>query len=313
MKALAEIGGQQAADALAVTLSDPNPDMRGMGIYSIAATGKAALPYLYKALETEPFPRERMFAAHGIARLAEPGFAPEIMKRFEGQPIAAKMHLIIALVRVDDEEAYVSLKRLSKSPDPLIRFYVASTIAEEALSKRGLPILMDAVDDEAWEVRIWAMFGLAKLNRPESYPVVLAALDDEDCYVRKEAAYTLGNLGNRSAVPHLISCLGDSHYLVRGDAAESLGKLGDPQAVSMLKPLLEEKSELVQIKAAEALARLNDYSGVENLIAMLDSPTYMYRFQACLALRNISNEDFVDNPQEWARWWEQAKKKVEAE
>jgi HEAT repeat protein len=303
--ALGKIGGQEAADALAKVLSDPDRDMRVRAIVWLGATGRPALPHLYKALETEPFPRGRMFAAHSIGRLARPGDAPEILKRFDKQDAATQMHLTMALAKVGDKEAYEGFSRLMESQNKLVRFYVVNAITEAGPNKRALPILTKSLEDEAVEVRMWGMFGLEQLKAPESYPAVVVALNDVDPYVRKEAAYTLGDIGNRDAVPRLVACLGDPHYLVRADAAESLGKLGNEETITVLKPLLCEDSPAVQIKAAEALTRLNDYSGMETLIATLDSPEALYRIEASRALQRISRKDLGTDKQAWQDWWEQ--------
>jgi HEAT repeat protein len=310
--ALAKIGGKKAAEALTDTFADPDRSARVRGIAALTVTGKDALPYLFRALESEPFPRGRMFAANGIARLAGRGDAPEIMKRFERQDVATQMHLVVGLVRVGDDEAYAGLSQLIEHRNRLVRFYVASTISEAPADKRALPILVRAVKDEAQDVRMWGMFGLERLCAPESYPVVLVALNDEDAYVRKEAAYTLGSLGNRAAMPYLISSLKDPHYLVRCDSADSLGRLGNAQAIPALRPLLAEDSEAVQIKTAEALARLSDYGGMETLISLVDSRVLLYRVEASRALCRISNKDFGEDKLAWAAWWQETRKTLEA-
>ncbi len=305
MRALVKIGGEEAAGALASVLTDKDRYIRTKAVLELSLMGRPALPHLFKVLETEPFPRARLFAAHGISRSAGPGDAPEILERFERQDKATQMHLIIALVRIGDKKAYAGLSHLAKSPDPLVRFYVTNTMAE-APHVRALPIFIDAMDDDSPEVRMWAMFGLEKLNLPESYPTVLAALGDETFYIRKEAAYTLGTLGNQAAIPHLLPRLKDTHYLVRGSAAESLGMLGDPSVIPEIAPLLAEESEAVQIMVSEALARLNDYRGMEKLISILDSPHQLYRKEAYNALKRISNQDFGGDREAWSRWWSQA-------
>lgn len=306
MRALVKIGGEEAAAALASALTSKDRYIRTKAVLELTLMGRPAVPYLLEVLETEPFPRARLFAAYGITRSAGPGDAPDILKRFERQDKATQMHLIIALVKIGDKEAYAGLSRLAKSPDPLVRFYVANTTAE-APDVRALPIFVDGMDDDAPEVRMWAMFGLERLNLPETYPTVLAALDDESFYIRKEAAYTLGTLGNQAAIPHLIPSLKDTHYLVRGSAAESLGMLGDSSVIPEITPLLAEVSEAVQIQASEALAHLNDYSGMENLISILRSPHQLYRTEAHEALKRISNNDFGGDHEAWSRWWKQAK------
>ncbi len=307
IKSLGEMGGQQAAGALAELLTIPDRNMRIRVILALAATGRVGYPYLLHALETEPFPRGRMFAANAVARLAEPGDAPAIMKRFDNQDAATKMHLVIAIVKVGDDEAIAALNQLMESPDRLIRFYVVNTLADAPPNQRALPLLINALQDDAEEVRMWTMFALERLNDPSSFPAVAAAFNDEDAYVRKEVAYTLGQLGNKEAVPYLIEGLKDPMAVVRGEAAASLGLLGDPQVIQALEPLLRESNVGVQIKAAAALARLGDYSGMDILIATVDSPVRPYSKEAVLALEEISNKDFGRDSNAWRSWWKQTK------
>ncbi len=303
IQSLGKIGGARAADALATLLTDPDRTVRAIAILSLGDAGRDAMPHLLKALESEPSPRGRMFAATAITHLARPGDTAEIMKRFERQDAATRMHLVIALVKIDDDEAYRALEKLAEFPDRLVRFYVVNTIAEAPPDNRALPILLGSLNDSAQEVRMWGMFGLEHLNHPKSYEQVVAALGDEDAYVRKEAAYTLGNLGNPAAVPYLIACLNDPHYLVRCDSAESLGKLGDVRAVAALRPMLEEDNAAIQIKTAQALARLKDYSGMETLIGFTDSPDLVYQVESCRALQSLANEDFGCDKEAWLNWW----------
>lgn len=303
IRALGEVGGKEAAGKLAELLTDPDRTTRVRAILALGLTGRAGFPYLLQVLESEPFPRARMFAANSIARLVKPGDAQAIVERFDRQDAATQMYLVIALVRIRDDEAYRALNQLIKSPDHLIRFYVVNALADAPPDRRALPILVDSLDDEAVEVRMWGMYALERLNDPASFPAVLAALRDEDPYVRKEAAYTLGTLGNTEAVPFLIASLKDSNPMVRGNAAAALGLLGDPDAAAMLKPLLDEPNPAVQIKTAEALARLGDYSGVETLIEMVDSPLAVNSREAVRALREISNQDFNHDSDAWRDWW----------
>ncbi len=306
--ALGRIGGQKASAALSETLSDTDKRMRIWGILALGSAGRSSLPHLFKALETEPTPRARMFVAHSIGRVVGPGDAGPILERFDEQDAATKMHLVIALVKIGDNEALEGLRRLIDSPDRLVRFYVVNTLADSPNpNKKATPILIDSLDDEAEEVRMWGLFCLQRINPPECYPAVVERLGDENPHVRKEAAYLLGNLANPDAVPHLIARLDDSHYLVRGDAAHSLGKLGDPRAIAVLKPLLAERYPSVQIQAADALARLKDYRGIETLIGFVDSPELLYRVEAQRRLQSLSNKNFGDDRHAWLQWWANTK------
>jgi HEAT repeat protein len=301
--ALGEIGGQPAADALAQLLNDPDPITRTRAILAMGMTGRPGFAHLLKVLETEPLPRGRMFAAGAIGTMVEPGDAPAIVERFDRQDAATQMHLVIALVRVDDDQAYCALNRLIESPSRLVRFYVVNSLAEAPPDARALPVLINSLDDEASEVRMWGIFGLERLNHPESFTAVLAALGDEDAYVRKEAAYTLGTLGKKEAIPFLIASLKDPTTMVRGDAATALGFIGDPAAAPHLKPLLSDANPGVRIKSSEALARLGSYDGVEILIGLVDSPARVYAQEAVRALQHISSKDFGRDKDAWRNWW----------
>jgi HEAT repeat protein len=303
IKALGEVGGQQAADALAELLGNSDATTRIRAIRALGTTGRTGFPYLLRALESEPSPRGRMLAAGVLSNMVQPGDAPAIEERFVRQDAATKMHLVIALVRIGDDSAYAALSRLIDSPDRLVRFYVVNSLTEAAPDARALPIFVNSLDDEATEVRMWGIFGLERLNHPDSYRAVLAALGDEDAYVRKEAAYTLGTLGNKEAIPFLIQSLKDPTTIVRGDAATALGLLGDSCVIEAMQPLLQDPHPGVQIKAAEALAHLGDFSGMETLIGFVDSSTRLYSFEAVRALRGITNQDFEYNKDAWQCWW----------
>ncbi|RJP17287.1 MAG: HEAT repeat domain-containing protein [Candidatus Abyssobacteria bacterium SURF_5] len=303
IRSLGEVGGQEAADALAELLDDPDRTVRMRAIIALGLAGRPGFPYLLKVLDTEPFPRGRMFAASALNRVVQPGDAPAIMERFDRQDVTTQMHLVTALVHIGDDGAYQALEVLAEHPNRLIRFYVVNTLADTHQDERALPIFINSLEDEAVEVRMWAIFGLERLNHPASFPAVLAALGDQDPYVRKEAAYTLGLLKNPEAIPFLIESLKDPITVVRGDAATALGMIGDSSATSTLRPLLNDSSPVVQIKTAEALARLGDYSGIDLVIELVDSPVRIHSYEAARVLRELSGEDFGYNKASWRTWW----------
>jgi HEAT repeat protein len=311
IRALGEMGGPEAAEALGDLLTNPDRITRTRAILALGMAGRSGWPYLLQALENEPVPRTRMLAAGVISRVVQPGDTSAIEERFDRQDIATKMHLVIALAHIRDEESYAALSRLIESPDHLIRFYVVNCLADAPPDERALPILIKSLKDEATEVRMWGIFGLQRLNHPDSYPAVLAALNDEDAYVRKEAAFALGLLGNKEAVPFLKASLKDPTTIVRADAAAALGMLGDRTAVDELRPLLKESNPAVQIKTAEALARLGEYDGMDTLVALVGSSQKLYAMEARQALVNISNEDFGYNRDAWQNWWAGARDTME--
>jgi len=76
---------------------------------------------------------------------------------------------------------------------------------------------------------------LARLGEPAVKPLI-QALEDESWEVRKRAAAALGKIGDTRAVEPLIHALKDEYWNVNKKAEEALGEIGDKRAV---KPLIQ--------------------------------------------------------------------------
>ena len=70
------------------------------------------------------------------------------------------------------------------------------------------------------------LHALGQLADPHSLPVVLQALQDSAWDVRAKAASCAGQIGSAEAIPLLEERLNDEHWWVRFYAAEGLFKLG---------------------------------------------------------------------------------------
>ena len=76
--------------------------------------------------------------------------------------------------------------------------------------------------------RIKACRALGRLARVEAVPLLLEALEDEAWVVRAQAALALGRIGDGRAVRPLEQALTDTAWWVRADAAEALRACGEP-------------------------------------------------------------------------------------
>ncbi|MBM3242164.1 HEAT repeat domain-containing protein [Candidatus Poribacteria bacterium] len=115
----------------------------------------------------------------------------------------------------------------------------------------AVPALIAALNDEAWEVRANATVALGKMGQTV-VPALIAALKDQDAPVRRNAARALGDIGDPTAVPALIEILNDEDGEVRGSAAVALGEMG-PVAVPALAAALKDENEAVGAMATWAL------------------------------------------------------------
>jgi vesicle coat complex subunit len=190
----------------------------------------------------------------GLVENADP-----LVERLEGEQddIFGSMLLLQARVvgfgRVSDAVAQRVAKRA-------VERYLSREIPEkftlpplQALGRHVVPLLVQALQDEAWWVRKAACEALGKIGDPQAIPPLLQALQDEAWWVRKAACEALGAIGDPQAIPPLLQALQDEAWWVRKAACEALGKIGDPQAIPPLLQALQDEDWWVRKAACEAL------------------------------------------------------------
>lgn len=131
-----------------------------------------------------------------------------------------------------------------------------STVITWAIREIGvlaIPVLIDALGDEDWRIRLFATDVLGEIADSDATNALTEALHDPEWRVRWRAAEALGKVGNTAAVSDLCEALRDSTKDVRISAAWALGRIGNEQAVPHLIRLLHERDWRVRWAAAEAL------------------------------------------------------------
>ena len=129
------------------------------------------------------------------------------------------------------------------------------------------PLAALAWHDPELGVRRAAVGALGFAATPEVFVVdaLLNALRDEAWQVREEAAATLGKLRTAHAGEALIAALADDYWQVRLQAARALGKLRDAQASGALAVLLTHSISNLRKEAALALGELGDSNALPAL------------------------------------------------
>jgi HEAT repeat protein len=97
-------------------------------------------------------------------------------------------------------------------------------------------------------------------------PVLIEAIADEHWQVRRFAAQALQKIfqtiKNEDAIPALVNALADEYADVRKDVAIALGNLGSQLAISSLQQALDDPDREVSIQAERSIQRIKDYSSV---------------------------------------------------
>ena len=180
------------------------------------------------------------------------------------------------------------------------RFSIASRYLREQMVQRAnrssafIPLLIEAIKDQSWEVRSQAAGALVQLGAERAVEPLVDLLKDQDRSVRFQAAGELGQLGAERAVEPLVDLLKDQDRSVRSQAAGALGQLGAERAVEPLLDLLKDQVRYVRSQAAGALGQLGAERAVEPLVDLLKDQSSSVRSQAAGALGQLGAERAVE-------------------
>lgn len=103
-------------------------------------------------------------------------------------------------------------------------------------------------------MRVSAAWILGEMADLRAVDALIEALDDDNFEVRSNAARALGRLSDPRAFQPLMRVLADEHLQVRRCAVEALGRLRDRRAIETLIALFENQAEDRQIRRAAGTA-----------------------------------------------------------
>ncbi|MBM4319381.1 MAG: hypothetical protein FJ125_05315, partial [Deltaproteobacteria bacterium] len=327
-RALARLGATDAAEALRRGLADPLAEVRASCLAALeqlglqlpdelrrasAAIGRsaweegAALPdpsvlaLLLHVLEEPPaegFPAARRAgAATALGRRQDAAARPALLRAVAGAEPEVQAAAAAALGELGPSDGVSeALLPLAGSSHLPLRAAVAAALGR--LGGAGeLPRLLEALSDEAPEVRLAALSGLGWLGRraPQLCRAVVTALAAQlasaaDPALRAHAAALLGRTGDREAIEPLARALAeDAAAAVRQAAEAALEQLGWVPVAQKLRV----RSLLAELGAAEArhraaaaeqLGLVGDDAAVQPLRSRLDDADAAVRLAVCHAL-----------------------------
>ncbi|MEZ5319027.1 MAG: HEAT repeat domain-containing protein [Vicinamibacterales bacterium] len=186
-----------------------------------------------------------------------------------------------ALYRPRDPEAVPDLLRLSRHPDPEVRFWAVRGLG--ALPPDRTPVveaatlsarLREAVADPDRRVRTEALRALGTYDDDASFAVVLEALDSPDTWLSVSAAEAMSRFDARrdAIVPRLVAASDPTRpSALRVTALTPLVRFAPDRAIDLAAALTSDPSLVVRTSARQALANLGD-AGVARLEALPVDP-----------------------------------------
>jgi HEAT repeat protein len=208
------------------------------------------------------------------------------MMQVEGDGRVAVARILIGS---DDEKSLLLLLEAMRDGAWMVRMAGASALREMNIPPMpGLTEAIQNLDDSTRESTLYALRQMSK----KAIPTLLGLLRDPNYHTRRGAAWALGELKDGAAVPMLLDTLEDPDYLVGADAALALGRIKDPAAVPGLLHALGHENWRVSKAASKALAWIGA-PAAPGLIEILNDPASTPRKQVRTidALAHIKDEN----------------------
>ncbi|UVT19050.1 MAG: HEAT repeat domain-containing protein [Nitrospira sp.] len=283
-------------------LRDRDRSVREAAIEALRVIGTPAVEVLGACLDETDLSVQEAAAAI-LATIADERVAVPLVRALGSSDWIVRMHAAKALGRVRHTGTVEPLIPLLQDKVKAVREETAAALA--AIGDAAIPSLINALQHEAWLVRLHAVESLGKTRSREAVEPLLSVLfNDQDSAVREDAVRALGEIGDPQAVEYLFTAMREPG--LRTLAVEALGRIGDPRAVPVLIGILtgtntpevtrtvagcgdQWNEELItQAAAVRALGQIGDDRAIPSLIAALE-PTFT-RAEAAAALAKFGSK-----------------------
>lgn len=304
-------GSAEGAAALGEALGDPDPRVRRMAAAVLGRSGPGAAtagPALIRATR-DPDESVRKLAAATLRRAADvPRAIPALADLMKDPSVEVRRWTAGVLGSLGGRatSATPALIAALQGQDTSTRASILTALGRvDASGKEVIPLLIQALDDPAEEIRAAAVGSLGHFigaHRNVVMPSLLKTLGDPSWEVRYHVSGTLGlSRPTPLVVPALIEALSQGEPLARATAADALGRINyagpqNPQtiqrAVEALTPALADQDPRVRESAARALAFFRGAAepSERELRAAMDDPSRRVRDEASAALRAIAED-----------------------
>ncbi len=192
---LQDIGrlGEAAVDPLTELAADPDPTLRAHAVAALGLTGsERAIPPLVTAA-SDPESGVRIAAVGPLATMSSPAARRALVALLDDPEGDIRLGAFLALAGLGAEEALARAPLFMDSTNPWSRARTIGALGALG-SDAGLPLVLGGLLDGEAMVRRDAVVALLRIGSPAARPALRRALDDEDFEVRIYAAEVLRRL-----------------------------------------------------------------------------------------------------------------------
>jgi HEAT repeat protein len=212
-----------------------------------------------------------------LTRVGQPGFFRALagsMSRVAEQ----RVKYITVFGRYGDEAVEALIEQLAYAELAKERRILFDAIVQ---LRRGVPMLVQMLDDKRWYVARNAAELLGEMCATEGEAGLVRALRHDDHRVRRSAAAALAKMGSRGAVSALRAAMLDASPNVRMQATIAVATRKDPNSTPLfIRALSDEKDPEVQRALLSALGKLGSTDAVKRLISDAEPDGRFFRRKA---------------------------------
>lgn len=247
---LAQNKAPQTVLALFDILQDPSPEVQQGAVDLLAAVGD---PSLVKAAVT--------------TRADTPAVRDTLMRLLALPQTRVRQLALEGLASLPLPLDVDAVCRLLWDPDRIIREQATALLTQRHASQT-LPVLIEALQAEAAEVRQTAVTILNAVGDVQVLKGLLSALRDKEWWVTMRVTDALGRDGGEKVVAAALQLSLDEDPAMRRAALEILKLTKDPQVADFLVAALESRESRTRTWAAETVAALGEKRAVPALLRM---------------------------------------------
>ncbi len=284
--ALGESGDKRVIRVLIESLADTDWTIRKSATMALAEIGDNAIDMMFEYLRG---PNEEI--RDGCLRALVKAGNESLQRLFDEVINMDENHRYLvrkSLVKIGTRTVE-PLMRLFKLKNPEIKAFSASTLGEIG-NPRAVPVLVDGLSDEDWNVRRSCAYALTEIGE-RGVDKIAEALKSSNDDVRYWVTRILESIGE-PGVPFLVNALKDSNKEIRFFAAKALGTAFDSSIAKDLILSLSDEVWSVRKAAAESLCKLENLP-IEEVMRYLSSDNEDIRYWVTHVIKEVGHK-YVD-------------------